>query len=204
MNDIPKNAESNTVAQSSENKENSCGKSCESGAGMPEQDKSVMPQSQANAHQASQPFTDHSATAKPEKSRHEEKNKSTKPSGHSLEDKIIDLWSDHLKLGELVFKAPRKELDRVMTSWSDEQKAHVMSCLEDGQEAEWKIVAIRNMPDQFNHDSVTKLIKDWKPGLRKAIWHIMTPQEREVECFRQINPNGDLGNAQELGLFKLE
>lgn len=143
-------------------------------------------------------------TGKPEKSRHEEKNKSTKPSGHSLQEKIIDLWSDHLKLGELVFKASRKELDRVMTSWSDEQKAHVMSCLSNAEKADSMIMAIRNMPDQFDHNSVTKLIKSWKPGLREAVWHIMTPQEREVECFRQINPNGDLGNAQELGLFKLE
>ncbi|MCC5610562.1 toprim domain-containing protein [Nostoc sp. CHAB 5834] len=143
-------------------------------------------------------------TGKPEKSRHEEKNKSTKPSGHSLQEKIIDLWSDHLKLGELVFKASRKELDRALASWSDDQKAHVMSCLKTTQEADLMIMTIRNMPDQFDHDSVTKLIKSWKPGFREAVWYIMTPQEREVECFRQINPNGDLGNAQELGLFKLE
>ncbi len=147
---------------------------------------------------------DGGVTGKPEKSRHEEKNKSTKPSGHSLQEKIIDLWSDHPKLGELVVKASRKELDRALASWSDDQKAHVMSCLKTTQEADLMIMTIRNMPDQFDHDSVTKLIKCWKPGFREAVWYIMTPQEREVECFRQINPNGDLGNAQELGLFKLE
>lgn len=164
-------------------------------------------QPQTTNSQASQPFPDHSVTGvtgKPEKLRDEEKNKSTKSSGSSLQDKIIALWSDHPKLGELVVNASRKELDRVMTRWSDEQKAHVMSCLRNAEKADSTIVAIRDMFDQFNHDSVTRVIKDWEPGLRQAVWHRMTPQEREVECFKQINPNGGLEDAQELVLFKLE
>lgn len=135
-------------------------------------------------------------TGKPEKLRDEEKNKSIKPSGHSLQDKIIDLWSDSAKLGELVAKASRKELDRVLATWSDEEKGHVMSCLKNAEKADSMIVPIRNTFDQFNHGSVTKLIKDWEPGLREAVWHRMTLQERETGCFKQINPNGGLENAQ--------
>lgn len=157
--------------------------------------------------QPSQTFLNPSVTGvtgKPEKLRDQEKNKLIKSSGHSLQDKIIALWSNHAELGEIVVKASRKELDRTLASWSDDQKAHVRRCERNAEQADWNIVAIRNMFDQFNHDSVTKLIKDWEPGLREAVWHRMTPNEREVECFKQINPNSDLEDAQKHLPFKLE
>ncbi|MHC5825321.1 MAG: hypothetical protein ACYT04_58105, partial [Nostoc sp.] len=86
----------------------------------------------------------------------------------------------------------------------DEEKGHVMSCLKNAEKADSMIVPIRNTFDQFNHSSVTKLIKDWEPGLREAVWHRMTPNEREVQCFKQINPSSNLEDAQKHLPLKLE